>query len=67
MKKPFLSPAAWKAVFIGGLCAVAYLAVYVARDSLSAATPQMTQSGAFATAQIGTLSSTFSLLTPSVS
>ena len=59
MKKSLLSPAAWKAVFIGGLCAIAYLAVYVARDSLSAATPQMTQSGAFTTAQIGSLSSTF--------
>lgn len=54
-----LSPQARKAFLLGGLCSVSYLAVYVARDVLSAATPQITQAGAFTTEQIGTLSSVF--------
>ena len=52
-----LSEKAKKAVFLGSLCVVAYLSVYIARGVLSAATPQITQSGAFSTEQIGTLSS----------
>ena len=52
-----LSENARKAAFLGSLCAVAYLSVYIARGVLSAATPQITQSGAFSTEQIGTLSS----------
>ena len=59
MNRPPLKPAAWKAVAIGGLCSVAYLAVYVAKNILSAATPQITAAGAFTVEQIGTLSSTY--------
>lgn len=51
--------AAWKAVAIGGLCSVAYLAVYVAKNILSAATPQITAAGAFTVERIGALSSTY--------
>ena len=54
-----LKPAAWKAVAIGGLCSVAYLAVYVAKNILSAATPQITAAGAFTVERIGALSSTY--------
>lgn len=52
-----ISGNAKKAILLGGLCAVAYLAVYIGRGVLSATTPQITQSGDFTTAQIGTLSS----------
>lgn len=48
-----------KAIMIGSLCTVSYLAVYLARNILGAVTPQMTQSGVFSTEQIGTLSSLF--------
>lgn len=54
-----LSSGAKKAFLIGGLCSISYLAVYVAKGALSAATPQITQAGAFTTEQIGTLSSVF--------
>ncbi len=36
-----------------------YLAVYVARNALSAASPQMIEAGVFTTEQIGTLSSSY--------
>ena len=48
-----------KAILIGGLCALAYLAVYVARNILSAVTPEMIDSGIFTTEAIGTMSSLF--------
>ena len=54
-----IKPAAWKAIAIGGLCSVAYLAVYVAKNILSAATPQITAAGAFTVERIGALSSTY--------
>ena len=54
-----LSPAAKKAFLLGGLCSISYLAVYVAKGALSAASPGMTAAGAFTTEQIGTLSSIY--------
>lgn len=54
-----LSNQAKKAFLIGSLCAISYLAVYVAKGILSAATPQITLDSAFTTEQIGTLSSVF--------
>lgn len=45
------------AIIIGSLCSLSYLAVYVARNMLSAVTPQMIESGGFTTEYIGTLSS----------
>lgn len=59
MKKLTISSGARKAFAIGGLCSVAYLAVYVAKNILSAATPQITQTGAFSIELIGTLSSLY--------
>lgn len=46
-------------VLIGSLCSVSYLAVYIARNLLSAVTPQMIESGKFTTEYIGTLSSMY--------
>lgn len=54
-----LSSGAKKAFLLGGLCSISYLAVYVAKGALSAATPQITEAGAFTTEQIGTLSSVY--------
>lgn len=54
-----LSANARKALLLGSLCSISYLAVYVAKGALSAASPSMTQSGAFTTEQIGTLSSIY--------
>ena len=54
-----LSSGAKKAFLIGGLCSVSYLAVYVAKGALSAATPQITAAGAFSTEQVGTLASVY--------
>ena len=54
-----LSPAAKKAFLLGSLCSISYLAVYVAKGALSAATPQMTADGAFTAEQIGTFSSIY--------
>ncbi len=54
-----LTAEARKAILIGGLCALAYLAVYVARNILSAVTPEMISSGIFTTEAIGTMSSLF--------
>lgn len=56
---PKLSKSAKKAVLLGGMCAVSYLAVYVARNILSAVSPQMIESGGFTNENIGTLSSVF--------
>ncbi len=54
-----LSVSAKKAILIGGLCAFSYLAVYVARNILSAVSPQMIEGGGFSNENIGTLSSVF--------
>ena len=54
-----LNKDAVKAVKIGGVCAVAYLAVYIARNILSTVSPQMIESGIMTTESVGTLSSLF--------
>lgn len=59
MKKTPLKPAAAKAIAIGGLCSLAYLAVYIAKNILSAATPQITEAGAYTVEFVGTLSSLY--------
>ena len=47
------------AIYLGTLCSVSYLAVYFARNMLSAVTPQMIESGVFTEPVIGKLSSMF--------
>ena len=47
------------AILIGSLCSVSYLAVYVARNILSAATPQMVEYGGFTNEYIGSVSSIY--------
>lgn len=59
MRKSTFSPAAWKAIAIGSLCSVAYLAVYIARNILGSVSPQMIEAGIFTESQIGTLSSVY--------
>ena len=54
-----LSPNAKKAVVIGTLCSVSYLAVYIARNVLGAVTPQMVAGGAFTEEYIGSISSLY--------
>lgn len=56
---PRLSVKARHAVLIGAMCSLSYLAVYFARNILSAVSPQMTDTGVLSTLQIGTLSSTY--------
>ncbi|MBQ8549796.1 MAG: MFS transporter [Clostridia bacterium] len=47
------------AVFLGGMCSIAYLAVYIAKYILSQISPQMTAEGVLSESQIGTLSSLY--------
>lgn len=47
------------AIFIGSLCSISYLAVYIARNVLSAITPQITEGGIYTEEFIGTMSSLF--------
>ena len=47
------------AIFISSLCSTSYLAVYIARNILSAVTPQMLENSNFTTEYIGSLSSLF--------
>lgn len=54
-----LSENAKKAVMLGGMCAISYLAVYIVRNILGTVTPQMIESRSFTTEQIGTLSSIY--------
>ena len=54
-----ISPAAKKAIMIGSMCSLSYLAVYVARNILGAVSPQMIAGGSFSTESIGTLSSVY--------
>lgn len=54
-----LSPSARKAIYLGTLCSVGYLAVYFARNILSTVTPHMIKSGLFDENGIGALSSVF--------
>lgn len=59
MKPLTLKPAAKNAIFIGGMCSISYLAVYIARNMLSSTSTQMAETGAFSLAQLGTLSSVY--------
>lgn len=54
-----VSDQAKNAIFIGSLCSVSYLAVYIARNVLSAVTPQLTEGGTYTEEFIGTMSSLF--------
>ena len=47
-----------KAIYLGTLCSLAYFSVYIARNALSAATPQMLAAG-YTEAYIGSVSSLF--------
>ena len=47
------------AFFIGTLCSISYLAVYFARNMLSAVSPQMIETGGFTTEYIGSASSLY--------
>lgn len=51
-----ISQNARRALMIGTLCSLSYLAVYVARNILSAVTPQIVESGAYTDAFIGEIS-----------
>ena len=57
-----ISPAAKKAILIGGMCSISYLAVYLARNILGTVSPQMIEDGFFTTEPIGTLSSIYFLV-----
>ena len=59
MKPKVLSTGAKKAFCIGLMCSLAYLSVYLAKNILSAAAPQITTDGAFTTVQIGVMSSAY--------
>lgn len=59
MSKFKISPAAQKAILIGGMCSISYLAVYLARNILGTVSPQMIENGFFTTEEIGTLSSIY--------
>lgn len=48
-----------RAIVIGGMCALSYLAVYIARNVLSAVTPQLLEGGFFSNETIGTMSSIY--------
>lgn len=54
-----ISSAAKRAILLGGMCSLSYLAVYVARNVLGAVTPQLIESGVFTTEFIGKLSSAY--------
>ena len=53
-----MKQSAKKAIFLGSLCAVAYLAVYIIRNVLSAVTPAMIEGG-YEESFIGTVSSIY--------
>ena len=53
-----ISNNARKAIYIGSLCSISYLAVYVARNVLGSVTPQML-SGGYTESFIGTVSSVY--------
>ena len=48
-----------KAISIGCLCSISYLAVYIARNILSTVSPQMINEGSLSTENVGTLSSLY--------
>ena len=55
----FSNKKAMNAIYLGTLCSVSYLAVYFARNMLSAVTPQMIDSAGFTEPFIGKLSSMY--------
>ena len=57
--KIFKSNDAKNAFYLGFLCALSYLAVYVARNTLSAVSPQMLLTDLYTTEYIGTISSSY--------
>ncbi len=54
-----LKPQVRKAVMLGSLCSFSYLAVYIARNTLSAVSPVLIEAGVFTKENIGTLSSLY--------
>lgn len=54
-----LSKNAKDAIMLGGLCAIAYLAVYFAKNILGAVTPQLIEDGVFTAEYIGKISSLY--------
>ena len=54
-----IKPEARKAISLGSLCAVSYLAVYIARNILSAVSPQMVEQDIFTNEEFGAFSSLF--------
>ena len=54
-----MKKSAVNAIYMGTLCAVAYLAVYIARNVLSVVTPQLINNGVYDEAFIGKLSSVY--------
>lgn len=59
MKRNLLTPAAKRALMLGGMCSIAYLAVYLARNVLGTVSPRMMEEGIWTTEQIGSLSSIY--------
>ena len=55
-----ISQNAKNAIYLGSLCSVAYFAVYIARNILSAVTPQMVSDG-FTEEYIGSVSALYLL------
>ena len=53
-----ISSGAKKAILIGSLCSFSYLAVYIARNILSAVTPQLIAAG-YSETYVGKISSLF--------
>ncbi len=62
MKKLFKNIEIRNAIFLGSLCSVSYLVVYIARNMLSAVSPQMIETGGFSTEYIGEISSVYFIL-----
>jgi sugar phosphate permease len=59
MQKLRLKSAARNAIFLGGMCALSYLAVYIARNMLTATTTQIREVGAFTDSQLGNMASIY--------
>ncbi len=59
MKTFSISQKARRAIIIGGMCSISYLAVYLARNILSAVSPQMIELGVVTKDAVGSLSSVY--------
>lgn len=59
MKRLITNNETKKALWLGIICSFSYLVVYIARNILSAVTPQMVEDGSFTAENIGTFSSAF--------